>query len=313
MSQFHTYQLEDFDEEGKESMGSKARDWYRATPEVPDLVEGQLWLFKVPERFHGEIWSEKVAAEIGSHMNLPTARVELAQLGEHDGALHGTICLSFADGREGKSLEHGNELMEEQAKRHVYSWDEEEQVGLDAVYDYLQEHQVGAPIGAEMAEKSACFYFTGYLVFDALIGNVDRHHQNWGVVRTAQGALHLAPTFDHGACLGRELSDKKRQNYLDNKQISNYADNRKGRAKIAPPGDFDRTAPFRLLDFLPDLGQDQALCFWLERALKIDATTVSSLFARLPDGMASSTTLKFAHAFTDFTRSQLAELREDIC
>ena len=103
-----------------------------------------------------------------------------------------------------------------------------------------------------------------------------------------------------------------RNNYLDNQQIDVYATNRKGRAKIATPGDNDRTVPFELLDFLPDLGQDQALCFWIDRALNINDDVLAELFEKLPDGVASAGAQKFARALTCFTRTKLQQLREEI-
>lgn len=47
------------------------------------------------------------------------------------------------------------------------------------------------------------------LTFDALIGNVDRHAENWGLLRDAEGASQwrLAPVFDNGTSLGYECLD----------------------------------------------------------------------------------------------------------
>lgn len=313
MSIFSVYDLKLFRWVIEEKMGTKARDWYQVTNSVPELEEGTRWLYKVPDRFPGEIWAEKLACEIGAMMELPIAGVEFARFDGETGEVDGTISLSFADCREHLVLEHGNELMEAQSHRRKYSLDEEGQVGLDAVYDYLRVENIEAPRGAAMTSQDATFYFTGYLVLDALIGNVDRHHQNWGVIRTADGNRYLAPTFDHGACLGRELGAEKRTNYLQSRQVSQYATRRKGRAKIAPPDGNDRIVPFKVLDFLPSLGQDQALCFWLERALKIDDGVMERLFAQVPRGLVSPDVETFAREFTKFTRGQLMSLREEIC
>lgn len=313
MDEFPIYQIEEFQWVVDETMGTKARDWYDAREDYPDFQRGSRWLLKAPKRFSGEIWSEKIAYEIGKLMGLPIARVELANHKSESTTASGTISLNFADHREGRSLEHGNELMEAQSYRSNYYKDEENQIGLDAVYDYLEENKVAAPINAVPSGFGAPFFFTGYLVFDALIGNIDRHHQNWGVVRTSKGQLHLAPTFDHGACLGRELQARKRANYLRNKQVRVYATNKKGSAKIAPPGPNDRVVPFKVLDFLPGLGQDRALCFWLDRALNIDRDIVESLFDRFPPGIVEVGAQEFALQFLDFTTQQLRRLHEQVC
>lgn len=68
--------------------------------------------------------------------------------------------------------------------------------------------------------------FLGYVMLDAWIANQDRHHENWGALRI-NGELFLAPTFDHGASLARNLSDedrKKRMSSSDNGyQVPSFA------------------------------------------------------------------------------------------
>src|SRR5262249_9353117 len=58
--------------------------------------------------------------------------------------------------------------------------------------------------------------FVGYLMLDAWIGNQDRHHRNWGVIFNPVTYLYyLAPTFDHASSLGRNESDTKRLQRLN--------------------------------------------------------------------------------------------------
>lgn len=78
----------------------------------------------------------------------------------------------------------------------------------------------------------------GYLVFDALVGNTDRHHQNWGVLwdrralseNPTRFTFQLAPTFDHGSSLGRELTDEARERHLREGTMERYI--HKGRGGI---------------------------------------------------------------------------------
>ncbi|MHB1163969.1 MAG: hypothetical protein ACYC3K_01885 [Candidatus Nanopelagicales bacterium] len=49
--------------------------------------------------------------------------------------------------------------------------------------------------------------FAGCLAFDALIGNTDRHHENWAVIRTSG---LLAPAYDHAASLGFDVPERRR-------------------------------------------------------------------------------------------------------
>ena len=48
------------------------------------------------------------------------------------------------------------------------------------------------------------------LCFDALIGNTDRHQENWGVLwNKSSGNCRFAPFFDNGTSLGHELFPSK--------------------------------------------------------------------------------------------------------
>src|SRR5205807_9360721 len=70
----------------------------------------------------------------------------------------------------------------------------------------------GVPAGIQ----SALDVFIGYVMLDAWIANQDRHHENWGALWDGN-ALRLAPTFDHGAALARNLLDSERAERLATK------------------------------------------------------------------------------------------------
>jgi hypothetical protein len=73
----------------------------------------------------------------------------------------------------------------------------------------LDGQQVRPPLrwDAPPEVTSASAVFVGYLMLDTLIGNSDRHDQNWGVV-VCGGDIHLQPTYDHASSLGRLLSEE---------------------------------------------------------------------------------------------------------
>ncbi len=72
---------------------------------------------------------------------------------------------------------------------------------IDRVRSTLSEleHAYGVPLIAPLSRV---------LVFDAWIGNGDRHAGNWAVVTGPRGA-RLAPMFDPAACLGVEMTDER--------------------------------------------------------------------------------------------------------
>jgi hypothetical protein len=53
------------------------------------------------------------------------------------------------------------------------------------------------------------------LTFDALIGNTDRHQDNWGIIITRQTEapnkikkMRISPVFDNGTSMGHEISPR---------------------------------------------------------------------------------------------------------
>jgi hypothetical protein len=66
----------------------------------------------------------------------------------------------------------------------------------------------------------------GFILLDAIIGNTDRHHDNWGLLLgpSADGKVmhEIAPSFDHASSLGRELRDERRQAILDQNALERY-------------------------------------------------------------------------------------------
>jgi hypothetical protein len=181
----------------------------------------------------GEDWSEKLAFELGRTLCVPCPLVDLVEVVDR----RGVLCWDFLtasqshhpDGARESSLIHGNELLFQ----------------LDA--EYPTEKRYGVPKHTLSAvervltgclprtlhpAQDATFHdgfdtFIGYLMLDALVGNTDRHHENWGVVtqRVAGGhTRRIAPSYDHASSLGRELDDIKRQGRLDSSGRGTIAD-----------------------------------------------------------------------------------------
>ena len=175
-------------------MGSKAKFWYHTS-------DAEKWLFKRCREKTGEDWAEKIAAEVAELLELPHARVELA---EADGE-RGCVCLDFAGHSD---LIHGNELL--------WQWDQtypKTQMyrvsahTIENVLQVLKNPSIAPPAGTAQG-MTAALIFAGYLALDALIGNGDRHHENWGLLRSGS-RVTLAPTYDHASSLGREFGDDK--------------------------------------------------------------------------------------------------------
>jgi hypothetical protein len=149
----------------------------------------------------------------------------------------------------------------------------------------------------------------GYLVLDALVGNTDRHHQNWGVIlerRKDAYYLQLAPTFDHASSLGRELTDEARRRHLQEGTIDRYIRNGKGGIFESPTAKRGMS-PMSLAGLLgtnyPDLFRP-----WQARIGNLKDADIVSLIDRVPAARMSQEARGFVLAFLATTRKMIVEI-----
>lgn len=116
---------------------------------------------------------------------------------------------------------------------------------------------------------SAWTVFIGYLVLDALIGNTDRHEENWSAISSAEAGSQrrLSPTFDHASSLGFLLSDQDRQERLSsadrNRTPEGYADRAKTPFASKPH-------PITVVGDAQELGGRGTAEYWLGQVEHVD-------------------------------------------
>lgn len=205
---------------GDEQMGSKDKFWVQ----LPS--DSNPWLFKYSRmsagRITGEHWSEKIAAELAAVLEIPHAQVELAVLDGHPGSLSQRF-IDLARSNANVELVHGNVLL----AGYVMGYDRNKQ-------NKQSDHTLGnilkvvASLFTSPREREASMrQLAGYLVLDALILNTDRHHENWGVLRTTRHdqtvSYQIAPSFDHASSLARnEPPEKLGRWLLENGRVERY-------------------------------------------------------------------------------------------
>ncbi len=203
-----------------EDMGTKEKFWYRK----PGDGENE-WLFKHPRSNTGEHWAEKIAAEVAEVLEVPHATVELAEFREEHQEQRGSVSESFVS--EHQDLFHGNQLLE----RTTEGYDPTAKRRLaDHSFENIWKSFEQLDVRSEVAEEIKRA-FAGFLVLDAMIGNTDRHHENWGMLRRRAGereAGGLGPSFDHASSLGRELLDRKRILRLEEDRVGAYSERARG-------------------------------------------------------------------------------------
>lgn len=267
-------------------MGTREKFWYQ------DPDSKRNWLFKHPRPNTGEHWAEKIAAEVADVIGIRHAKVELAQC---QGKI-GSVTESFARG--GRILWHGNQML--RAAIDGY--------GLEK--RFRQSDHTLANIWQVMeAARKAKLIIAGYTVLDALIGNTDRHHENWGALlrRGKDGwRWFVAPSFDHASSLGRELKDERRNQLLEENRVGNYAE--KGRGAIYWSQD-ERHGPSplelvrRAARTYPDLYQPT-----VSNLSRIDKNAFHQIINRVPSDWMTSLERAFAMELMRYNYEGLQEV-----
>lgn len=185
---------------------------------------------------------------------------------------------------------------------------------IEHVHKVMCEMILGKPIGFGSFSniKTASDFFVGYLMFDALISNQDRHNENWGMIVTLKGTNHLAPSYDHGAGLARNESDEIRAMRLSSKdrgqQISTYA--KKAKSQFLDPKSQKR---LKLLEAFRQYGliEKGAARAWLDQLRHIDVDTIKLIIDRVPCERMSLVAKAFTYQLILCNRENLLSLYEE--
>lgn len=227
-----TYSIIDiskWDFENKNVSGSKEKRWYRSPQ------NNKLALFKLPisltsdtwtilEESSGEVWSEKICSEIGAVIGFETHRVDIASLDitpdvvdyygitkekvENKMKIYGCLCWSFLKEEEESLVEGADMIMEfDETYNREDLQGEKEIYNFDLLFRTFNKYD-------EIEELYKM------VIFDTLIGNTDRHQDNFGVIRDEKTGKHrFAPLYDNSSSLGRELPIQRVQLMLKDENM----------------------------------------------------------------------------------------------
>ena len=302
------YPIVDVDPKWKaepEQMGSKDKFWFHnPASDVRD------WLFKFPTENTGGHWAEKIAYEIARKIGILAPRVELARYCTAEGEpRRGSVARSFTSEYE---LYHGNQILAGMDDR--YNPEQKFNQRMHTVQRIFNSMDI---FGVGSFANECRVKLAEYLVFDAVIGNVDRHHENWGILRKRVNKKwrgRLAPTFDHASSLGREVLDtgekKSRERYLDELGIGSYAERAHGAIFITE--DSARgPSPLELVRWC--LKAPHYRHFFKKACRKLavlDPEVVKEIIEKVPADWMTPLSRTFAFALICYNRDRLKEVSE---
>jgi hypothetical protein len=177
--------------------------------------------------------------------------------------------------------------------------------------------------------KNALDIFIGYIMIDAWIANQDRHHENWGAIQETKprfvppakyqhdfkvimqkGPLRLAPSFDHGAALARNISDEQRQERLETKDRNFSIQQFTQRARSAFYKNKNDSKTIGTFDAFEEFAghAPKAAQIWLERLATIKGDDIEEIINKVPDTRMSGIAKRFTLELLVVNRDRL--LRE---
>ncbi len=277
---FEIHKIDSSRRAADEQLGTKSKFWFFGE-------ENRRFLFKAEERGTGEDWAEKIVCELCKLLSLPHVHYDLAA--EYDGGRFispGVICETCAP--PPTSLVLGNELLfalDSSYPRHDHRRYKVRSHTISAVADMVcrlypppLHFAPGLPLGIE----NALDVFAGYAMLDAWVANQDRHHENWGAL--SHEHLELAPTFDHGAALARNLTDEERLSRMNTKDMGWHIETFARKARSAfysgVPGSKALITDEAFWEFA-GLARPAANA-WLERLASIDEAAVQGIIDQIP-------------------------------
>jgi hypothetical protein len=285
-----------------EDLGTKVKFWFHD----PELG---LCLFKKIRPNTGEDWSEKIVAELCELLNLPHANYELATFNDE----RGTISSSFIP--DNGSLFLGNELLSQVVSDYPQDEDSPSQHTVAQVIDTLNGSALGLPRNWIPPDgiTNAVEVFVGYLLLDAWIGNTDRHHENWGVIRL-EGQTYLAPTYDHASSLGRTLTDQERQGRLKTKDNRYSVQAYVERGKSCLYSEARDAKPLKIYNAFCHAAKlcPNAANVWVNKLSTISADKTLALFQRIPGERMSPMAIEFAQKILEINQNRLLESKSQL-
>jgi len=183
-----------------------------------------------------EIWAEMLASHLGEIINIPIQNVSLKKI---PGYLAKIFRNKFKSYLPVSWRPIGALVRNIFPKKHEAIYGAQiigtasDPVSLQTVEDAIRRNYLDS--------EDLLQNFSDMVVFDAWIGNMDRHHENWGIIQknmpkqlrfielTQEDRLNLKASrwfsklFDHGSSLLFELDEEKVTHYLhDTKKLDQY-------------------------------------------------------------------------------------------
>lgn len=200
------------------------------SPAIPPycfLKANHQYLFKLSrDRCPEQFWVEIFAYQLGVHMDIsvPATFVAYNDTKKQCAALIEWFLFSSSSVKE--EFESGGDLCQQR----IPNFDQKrgKQHNFETISRICQDLQDKNPT----LNFDWKMHWAKTFLFDALIGNKDRHQSNWGIIRTWEYGeavpsssikeIRISPVFDNGTSMGYEFPSNKFEKFNDVKCLEKY-------------------------------------------------------------------------------------------
>lgn len=234
-------------------------------------IPGHSYLFKLsrtaksgrqfvyPEEYWMEIFAYQLGCLVG--VSVPPAFVAYNSATKEPGAL-----IEWFYDFNGEKYESGGDIL--QARIKEFDRVKGRKHNFQSIVQFLFNDALDL-------ENTQMEDFAKIIAFDALIGNSDRHQDNWGIVyrRNKNGGYSekIAPAFDNGASMGREIREEAFDELIKAENLKKYVKNGKPHMKWMLEQDYKTRDNHegllkRIIQQYPQLKQTILSCFEFSQA-----------------------------------------------
>ncbi|MGL4653852.1 HipA domain-containing protein [Cetobacterium sp.] len=233
----------------------------------------EKYIFKYPaeydENVYGDIWAEKIATEIGKILQINVQITELAKNDDKNG-----ILVEYSLDRTKEDLKEGAVLIK--AMIPDFKEDKSPFYTFENIEKCLKKEKVNIED------------FIDIVFFDSIIGNTDRHSENWGIIRNyEEDTKRISAAYDNGSSLGREFHSTEEK--ISSLNIQTYTSKAKSCIRIID------TKKINHYDFLAEIlkkfphKKDQ----YLKKIELLTEESIENIINRIPKEFMSLTIKEF--------------------
>lgn len=179
-----------------EGSGRSEKVWLKNT------ITGQIGLFKFKKDIETKDHvSEKLASDLAALLEIPCAVVEIGLYEKREGSM------SYLINRDNEELIEGISLINQYYPHY----------SAEQMYDgFLDEYYSIHMLVKSINKYGLLSDLLKMLIFDYIIGNTDRHQNNWAIINEGNGSYKFSPLYDNSSSLCGYILERNLKNYLGN-------------------------------------------------------------------------------------------------